>query len=269
MKLSVVMPIGRIDQFLEETILSVESQTYRDFELIMVCDTGMRLELEKFIGCVPTTFSYRIIDTKLRGVAFAANLGIAAAYGEYIARWDSDDLCDPHRFERQIEELSKDLLLAIIGTKVEIINENGAVSRFQKFKFYANDKSIRRALKYRQPLLHSSLIFRADILSRNKGYLYGHTSEDHELFIRIARDNSLRFKNIADVTTYYRRHSAQLSDLSNQKNHFCEISGFMFTELLRTGNLLYIFGMIVNFPLLRRIRYSYRRFLHTAQKVIN
>jgi glycosyltransferase involved in cell wall biosynthesis len=262
MKLSVVMPIGRIDQFLEETLLSVEDQTYRDFELIMVCETGMRLELEQFIGRVQVSFPYRILDTKLRGVAFAANLGIAAANGEYIARWDSDDLCDPCRFERQIEELSKDSFLAIVGTKVEIINENGVASRFQKFKFYEMDDSIRRALKYRQPLLHSSLIFRADILFRNKGYLYGHTSEDHELFIRIARDNSLRFRNISDITTYYRRHSAQLSDLSNQKNHFCEIAGFMFSEFLRTGNPLYIFGMIVNFPPLRRIRYGYRRLLH-------
>jgi len=264
MKLSVVMPVGRVDQFLRETLLSIEGQTYRDFELIMVCDTSMRSELEKFIGQVHINFFYRILDTKLRGVAFAANLGIAAADGEYTARWDSDDLCDPHRFERQIEELSKDSFLAIIGTKVEIINEDGIPSRFQKFKFYEDDASIRRALKYRQPLLHSSLIFRADVLHHNKGYLHGSTSEDHELFIRIARDNSLRFKNIPDVTTYYRRHSAQLSDLSNQKNAFFEIAGFMFSEFLRTGNLLYIFGMIVNFPPLRRIRYLYRRFLYAV-----
>jgi len=266
MKLSVVMPVGRVDQFLRETLLSIEGQTYRDFELIMVCDTVIRLELEQLMGQVRVTFPYRIINTRLPGVAFAANLGIAVANGEYIARWDSDDLCHPRRFERQIEELSKDLFLAVIGTKVEIINEIGVVSRFQKFKFYENDVSIRRALKYRQPLLHSSLIFRSEVLYSNKGYLYGHTSEDHELFIRIARDISLRFKNIPDITTYYRRHSAQLSDLSNQKKHFHEISGFMFSEFLRTGNLLYIFGIVVNLPFLRRIRYRYRRFLHAISK---
>jgi glycosyltransferase involved in cell wall biosynthesis len=266
MKLSVVMPIGRIDQFLEETILSVQSQTYRDFELIMVCDSCISLELEKFIERARVTFSYRIIDTRLSGVAFAANLGIAAANGEYIARWDSDDLCDPCRFARQIEELSNDSFLAIVGTKVEIINEVGIASRFQKFKFYEENESIRRVLKYRQPLLHSSLIFRSDVLYRNMGYLYGHTSEDHEMFIRIARDKSLRFKNIPDVTTYYRRHSAQLSDLSNQKNHFCEISGFMFTEFLKTGNPLYLIGMMVNFPSFRRIRYGYRRVLYALSK---
>jgi glycosyltransferase involved in cell wall biosynthesis len=266
MKLSVVMPVGRVDQFLRETLLSIEDQTYRDFELIMVCDTSMRSELEQFIGQVHVNFFYRILDTKLRGVAFAANLGIAAANGKYIARWDSDDLCDASRFERQIDELSKDSSLAIIGTKVEIINEEGITSRFQKFKFYENNVSIRRALKYRQPLLHSSLIFRSDVLYHNKGYLHGHTSEDHELFIRIARDNSLRFKNIPDITTYYRRHSAQLSDLSNQKIHFCEISGFMFSEFLRTANPLYILGMLVNFPPFRRIRYAYRQFLQAVLK---
>lgn len=267
MKLSVIMPVGVIDRFLGESILSVQNQTYRDFELIMICDISFRFKLEQLIGRIEVTFPYRIIDTKLRGVAFAANLGIDSSTGEYIARWDSDDLCDPHRFERQIEEFSKDPDLDVIGTKVEIIDEHGASSKLQKFKLYENDKSIRKALQYRQPLLHSSLIFRSKVLFDNKGYLYGHTSEDHEMFIRIARDKSIKFKNIPDVTTYYRRHSAQLSALSNQKNHFCEISGFMFTEFLKTGNLFYIFGMVVNFPPLRRLRYSYRRFISAISKV--
>ena len=264
--LSVVMPIGRVDRFLSLTLDSVEAQIYRDFELIVVCEADIVSEVTALIESGKYTFSRKIISTTLRGVAFAANLGIAASSGKYIARWDSDDLCDSNRFLRQIAEMTKNPKIAVIGSKVVIIDEYGIPSRYQKFKFYSDDISIRRALKYRQPLLHSSLIFHSDILFKNKGYLYGHTSEDHELFIRIARNKQLLFKNLEDVTTYYRRHSAQLSDLSNQKIHYYEISSFMFSEFLRTFNPLYIIGMLVNIPFLRRLRYTYREFLKNIYK---
>lgn len=264
--LSVVMPVARIDDFLSETLLSVESQTFKDFELILVCDSGLIDDLNGLLSQLPLSFEYKIIHTKLKGVAFAANLGIAASDSAYLARWDSDDLCDSNRFHRQISEFESNEALGIVGTKVEIVDEHGEKSKFQKFKLYTSNASIRRALKYRQPFLHSSLMFRSDIVFKNKGYLYGHTSEDHEMFIRIARDPNLQFKNLDDVTTYYRRHSAQLSDVANQKNHFCEIAGFMLTEFLRTGNPLYLVGMSVNFPPFRRLRYSYRRLLKMLSK---
>ena len=261
MKISVVMPVARIDAFLSETLLSVESQTYKNFELVMVCDSELGKDLIALVQGLSVSFQYKVIHTRLKGVAFAANLGIANSESEYLARWDSDDLCDSNRFQRQIEEFESNKSLGVIGTKVEIIDEFGNVNKFQKFKFYGDDISIRRALKFRQPLLHSSLMFRSNVVFENKGYLYGHTSEDHELFIRIARNSQLEFKNLEYVTTYYRRHSAQLSDISNQKKHFCEISGFMLTEFLMTGNPLYIFGMLVNLPVFRRLRYFYRSLL--------
>jgi glycosyltransferase involved in cell wall biosynthesis len=268
MILSVVMPVGRIDDFLVETLVSVQSQIFKDFELVIVCDTEIFNDVSELLKFGGYCFNYKIIHTSLRGVAFAANLGIAAASGKYIARWDSDDLCDPNRFLRQIEEFSIDPRLGVVGTRVLIVDEEGNASQFQKFKYYESNKAIRRAMKYRQPLLHSALMFRADIIFRNKGYLYGHTSEDHELFIRIARDQEIYFKNLPDVLTYYRRHSSQLSHVSNQKNHFYEIAGFMFSEFLRTLNPLYLIGMVVNFPPLRNLRYRYRAVVKSISKKV-
>ena len=261
MKLSIVMPVARVDNFLNATLDSVQNQTYRNFELIIVCGIDIYQEVLNLMETNKYHFIYKIISTPLRGVAFAANLGIASSSAKYIARWDSDDLCDAARLSRQVQELDANPSLGVIGTKVQIIDECDQPNKFQRFKLYSNNDQIRRALKYRQPLLHSSLIFRADILFNNRGYLYGHTSEDHELFIRIARDESVQFKNLSDVTTYYRRHSSQLSDVSNMKNHFYEISGFMFSEFLRTYNLYYLLGMTVNVPLFRKIRYAYRDLL--------
>jgi glycosyltransferase involved in cell wall biosynthesis len=261
MKLSVIMPVARVDAYLLLTLKSVDAQTYRDFELVIVCDAGIKEKIDSILNSNNYSFSYKVIATKLKGVAFAANLALANCSGELIARWDSDDLCDSNRFSRQISELNNDPSLGVVGTRVQIIDGKGDINKYHNFKFYPDNKSIRCALKYRQPLLHSSIIFRSSILFKNNGYLYGHTSEDHELYIRIARDKSIVFKNIPDVITYYRKHSSQLSDIANQKNHFIEIGAIMFSEFLRTWNPIYIIGLIVNIPILRRLRYSYRSLL--------
>jgi len=258
MKLSVVMPVGRVDQFLVETLQSVNAQIFREFELILICDSNIYDSLLSLIITNNYSFLYKIIHTRLEGVAFAANLGIAASQSEYIARWDSDDLCTSNRFLCQIKFFESNPEISVIGTRVELIDSKNNIILNHKFKFYQDNKSIRFALKFRQPLLHSSLMFRSEVLFQNKGYMYGHASEDHELFIRIARNSLVRFANLPNVTTFYRRHSSQLSDLTSLHRHFYEIAGFMFSEFLKTGNLFYLIGMFANLPILRKIRYLYR-----------
>ena len=266
MKLSVIMPILKVDKFLEETFVSLENQTYKDFKLIIVCQNTEYESLIFFIKKQKISFKYEVIQTNLKGVAFASNLAINQIDTLYVARWDSDDLSDPRKFELQINELETNKSLGVVGTIVELIDEKGNKINFQKFKFFENNIEIRRALKYRQPLLHSSLMFRSQILFDNKGYLYGHTSEDHEMFIRIARDQNVKFKNLKSVTTYYRRHKAQLSDMKNYKKHFYEISGFLFSEFLRSLNPLYIIGIFANLPIFRKIRYMFRKLLKFLSK---
>lgn len=261
MKLAVIMPVNRLDSYLLESLGSLKRQTFKDFILIIVCLSDIEDQLTSVIHKECADLKYKIISTRLKGLAFALNLGISEVDATYIARWDSDDLCDPNRFKRQIEELDKNNNLVVIGTRVKIIGPNGDEDRLRNIKFYSDNNSIRRALKYRHPLVHPSLMFRTSVIFQNSGYLYGHTSEDHELFIRIARDPKVEFMNITDVVTYYRKHPAQLSDIKNIKKNFCEISGFMFTELLYTGNPLYILGMLVNLPLFRRGRHTYRKIL--------
>ena len=193
------------------------------------------------------------------GFAFALNLGIAHSTAEFIARWDADDLCDSNRFERQLQEFAADPHLGVVGTRVTLIDADGVPIRDRRFPYYRDDAQIRRALRYRQALLHSSLMFRARILFENNGYEYGHTSEDHELFLRIARNKTTKFKNLPDVVSYYRLHPDQRISRAVQYHQFCDISGFMMTEFLRTGHPLHLVGSLAVFPLAREFRRIVRR----------
>lgn len=253
-KISVIMPVARVDCYLETTLESIEAQTFRDFELVLVCDPGISDEIKQIAGQARFAFPKRVISTRLAGFAFAVNLGIAQSTGELIARWDADDLCDPNRFERQLQEFARRPDLGVLGTRAQLIDGNGDLIPSHGFKFYETDVQIRAALKYRQPLLHTSLMFRASVLFDHKGYRYGYTSEDHELFIRIARDKAVKFGNLPDVVSYYRRHADQLTSTARQYDQFCDISGFMMTEFLRTGNPMYIIGSLANLPIARQSR---------------
>lgn len=267
MRLSVVMPLKSLNQYLIYALSSISSQTYTDFNLIVICPTVEYENIRYYFSTLDLNFPYTILHTPLNGIAFAANLGIAHSTSDFVARWDSDDLSDSSRFQRQIEEFDLDGHLAIVGTRVVIIDEYGQPDPVHKFKFYSNSNAIRKALKYRQPFLHSALMFRREILLSNKGYLYGNTSEDHELFIRMARNPDLNFKNIGDVITYYRRHPDQLSDINNIKFQFYEVSGFLFTEFLRTMNPLYLIGICANIPLIRKSRHFYRLLIRSIFQV--
>ena len=178
---------------------------------------------------------------------------------KYIARMDSDDISHPLRFEKQINFLENNKKYVAVGSRVELINEEG-VRLSQVVKFYENDSEIRKALKYRMPLCHPAMMFRAETLKLNKGYLYGNSAEDHELFIRITRDKNCLFKNLPDNLLSYRRHDNQLTNIKHARKAYCNISGFMFTELMLTGNFMYLLGIFSYHPILRRIRLSLRRF---------
>jgi hypothetical protein len=145
-----------------------------------------------------------------------------------------------------------------VGCRVTLVDGRGETVN-QKFKFFEDDQEIRRAIKYRMPLCHPAIICRADTLFVHSGYMYGNTSEDHELYLRIARNPNNLFKNLPDLLLSYRRHENQLSSYSNAKGAYCNIGGFLFTEFLRTWNPVYLFGIVATHPLLRKGRHLIRK----------
>lgn len=256
---AVVMPIGSADAYLRSTLRSIDQQDFRDFELIAVCASDRVGAVDGVIRSVGPGFPFKVLGARLPGFSFALNLGIEHVRGEFVARWDADDLCDPSRLRRQLEAFRADPLLGVVGTRVTLIDSAGEPIPGHAFKFFGGDREIRRALRYRQPIAHSAVMFRTKTLFDARGYAYGNSSEDHELYIRLARNRGIRFMNLPDVTTYYRRHPDQVTALGGQYRQFCDIAGFMTTEFLLTGNPMYVVGAVASAPIMRRGRSVVRR----------
>lgn len=251
--LTVLMPVAVVDEFLPIAIASLKKQTFKAFVCQILCGQLTTNQLKSIGELISDDDRFVLHQLHLDGITFALNYGLNLVKTKYVARMDGDDISHPARFEKQLTFLEENTNYVVVGCRVKMVDACGETA-IQKFKFFENNQEIRRALKYRMPLCHPALIFRTDTLFAHRGYMYGNTAEDHELFLRIARNPNNLLKNLPDELFSYRRHANQLTGMSNAKKAFCNIGGFMFTEFLYTWNPIYLIGVFASHPYMRNFR---------------
>jgi len=125
---SIITPSYNSSKFIEECVNSVVSQTYNNWELLIVDDCSddnskeLLLDLEKKDERIRVTF----LDNNI-GAAKARNISIRNAKGRYIAFLDSDDMWEKSKLEKQIKFMEKEGI-AFSFTRYTPISEDGSVS---------------------------------------------------------------------------------------------------------------------------------------------
>lgn len=118
---SVIIPTYNRAHLVKEAIDSVLSQTYRDFEIIVV-DDGSTDGTEQVLAPYKDKIIY--IYQENQGGAVARNTGIKAARGKYIAFLDSDDLWFPQKLEKQVNVLNNQKEYAVVYSNLIVIDGN-------------------------------------------------------------------------------------------------------------------------------------------------
>lgn len=104
---SVIMPAYNAAGYIEESIGSVCSQTYTDWELVVVDDVSTDNTCEVVRGIMKSDPRIRLLEmSKNGGPGFARARGIQEAKGRYVAFLDSDDVWLPNKLEKQIGFMS-------------------------------------------------------------------------------------------------------------------------------------------------------------------
>lgn len=106
MKLSIVIPVYNAEEYVQRTLNSLERQTFRDFEVVVIDDgcTDHTIEVcESFLQ--ESELNLRIFKNIRGGVSSARNYGVSKANGQYIAFLDSDDLLHPDCYRILIENI--------------------------------------------------------------------------------------------------------------------------------------------------------------------
>ena len=136
------------------------------------------------------------------GLGNALNIGLRQATHEIVARMDTDDICVPDRFEKQIRFLKDNPNIAVVGGQiVEFYNEeNNIVS---KREVPLSDKQIKTFLKKRNPLNHMTVAFRKDSVLAINGYEELHFLEDYYLWCRLSQAGA-EFANLEEELVFVR-----------------------------------------------------------------
>jgi glycosyltransferase involved in cell wall biosynthesis len=105
--ISIVMPSWNRETFLPECIRSIQAQTYKNWELIIVDDGSTDGSHYLYDFYTKQDKRIKVLYVKHGGIAKARNAGIKESKGEYIAVFDSDDVMFPTRLAENFEALKK------------------------------------------------------------------------------------------------------------------------------------------------------------------
>ncbi len=187
--ITVLMPVFNGGKYIREAIDSVLGQSFVNFELLIVNDGSTD-------GTEAIILSYtdpRVVlhNIKHGGVSKALNTGLALARGRYIARFDADDICFPHRLATQFQFLEKNNDHILTGSDAIYIMEDGE----HLFDFTCaghTNASIRKDLYVFCPVIHSAVMYRKDAVIKAGGYsLLAHNFEDYLLWVQLAAMSKL------------------------------------------------------------------------------
>lgn len=206
---SVVMSVySRV--YVRLAIDSILSQTYRDFEFILVddsADPATAALLEQYAARDPRLVVHH--NERNIGQTRSLNKGLALAHGRYIARQDDDDISLPERLEREVALLDSRPEIGLVGTQMQLIDSAG--SRLaQPAPFPQANPEIQEELWRNCCFCHGSVMIRRECLPGPDPYEESlKPAEDFDLWLRLAEVTQLA--NLDAPLYQFRTHASSQS----------------------------------------------------------
>jgi glycosyltransferase involved in cell wall biosynthesis len=215
---SVIMSVHNDKKTVTEAIESILSQTYSRFEFLIMNDASSD-------GSLEIVQAYSLTDSRIRifsheyGVGLTKSLNelLAHSVGEYVARIDADDISHRSRLEVQVQYMETHNHVVLCGTQGWYMNEAGVEVGVKNVP--VDTAVIQKKLLWNNQFIHSSWLFRRDIIVENGGYnsLFL-KSQDYELILRIAQKYTV--VNLADRLVWWRVRSNSISWQNRQQEWY-------------------------------------------------
>ncbi len=139
--ITVVMPVYKVEKYLERAITSVLNQTYKNLELILVDDGSPDMSgaiCDEAAGRDPRI---KVIHQKNSGAPIARNNALDIASGSFVCFFDSDDFVKEDMLEFLHDMCVKnDIDLAVSGFFIDTYEDEGGSEKFFTLDYIPNDK---------------------------------------------------------------------------------------------------------------------------------
>lgn len=218
---SVLMPVWRVDpRLLRTAIESLLAQTWEDFELVVV-EARSDVPAGQLLRRMGDRRIHHHITVGRANMVDQLNEGLSVCRADLVARLDADDVCQPQRLEKQVAFLDAHREVAVLGTQISIIDDQG--NELGRRSYPITHQAILRALPRFNPLAHPSVMFRRAVVVASGGYRGVELPEgavpwcqDYELWSRLAI-GGVRLANLRDTLLAYRLHANQVK-AQNQRD---------------------------------------------------
>lgn len=199
--ISVVMTVYRKYEFLDKAILSILTQTYTEFEFIIV------VEYEASVEVCDVVLKYANGDNRIKlyfndaklGLSDSLNKGINMAVGEFVARMDDDDISMPNRLEKQLYFMRNNRDIDVCGCLQMTCTPSG-----EKILYCATDpEELKAEMLFGCQLSHTSVMFRRKLFQVNQWYYEKDSlAEDFKLWLHLL--DKIKIANLKDVLVKHR-----------------------------------------------------------------
>lgn len=135
--ISVIVPVYKVEQYLEKCVNSITAQTYSNLEIILVDDGSPDKCGDICDSLAEKDKRIKVIHKMNGGLSSARNAGIDIATGQYIGFVDSDDFIEPEMYEKLLKLIKQE------GTKLAVCAVNYVYEDGKK-----NEETIARSKLY-------------------------------------------------------------------------------------------------------------------------
>ncbi|WP_201575845.1 glycosyltransferase [Psychrobacter immobilis] len=206
MKFSLLMSVYQYDdaKFFEQALRSIEVNSVKPTDFVLVCDGALTPELDEIIE----DYTNRLLINVIRlphnvGLGRALQTGINYCQYEWVARFDSDDICISDRFAKQVTYIKDNSNVDVVGGQIiEFANDPNEGSARKKI-VPTSHHQIDKYAKSRNPINHMTVMFKKSAVLEAGNYQHAPLYEDYDLWVRMLM-KGFKFANIDDVLVYVR-----------------------------------------------------------------
>jgi glycosyltransferase involved in cell wall biosynthesis len=189
-EVSVILPCYNNEKYIEDCLSSILNQSYSSFELFVVNDgsTDKSLELIKGIKDKRITL---INNPNNKGAAYARNLALSQAQGEFLFFTDSDCVVDKEWVQNGLKEIKKSNCVGLEG-KTYYVSRNRRVTLSDN-----RPGDVNKDKQY----MTCNLVYRSEIINKVGGFNISYCyHEDRELALRVLKYGKIARCNAMEVT---------------------------------------------------------------------
>lgn len=244
MKLSVLMSVYHKESSanLRQCLDSLAIQTLRADEVVIVEDGPLGEQLEATIAAYRKVLPIVSLPLPVHvGLGAALRAGLYMCRGEYVARMDSDDICVPERFQRQVKFLESNWEVDVVGGAIaEFVEDCSAPHSIRLLP--AAGQALRRFAMSRTPMNHVTVVFRKASVVAAGNYESCQGFEDYHLWARMLT-LGYRLHNMNDILVYVRCGNG----MQSRRGGLAYLKGEIeFQSFLRKMGLLDATGAFLN-----------------------